>query len=314
MAYVAGELRPLYGVKETEYGKTPAGALDYYGELISATPNLEPNQSVEHWSGSRSYAPASCVFERWDPALRVQAQPRVPATGYEWMDGLVEGALGLATGTEALGRLPSYSMLVELTQGAAIGQYLYNGCKVNTLSLSVDKPGGRVLLDAELHASYISKVGAGRAVTGLQALTLGAGEAPPSSPPLQWRAPTTLVAGSSRTIYPQRLKVDVANNLQRQGGSVPGANSAGYSITTGLHEGRREITVEVELYLEDLVIMDEMLANQAVASLSTVIGGKTLTLQGGHYIVDGGAWPELRHDVMTQTVRMRFSSVAVAGV
>lgn len=314
MAYTAGELRPLYGVKETEYGKTPSGALDYYGELISAAPNIEPNQSIEYWSGGRSYAPASCVFERWDPALRVQVQPRVPATGYDWMHGLLEAALGAMSGTTPLDRLPSYSLLVELTQGAAIGQYLYNGCKVHSLSLSVDKPGGKVLLDAELHASYISKVGAARAVTGLQALTLGAGEAPPSSPPLQWRAPTTLVAGSSRTIYPQRLKVDIANNLQRQGGSVPGADSAGYSITTALHEGRREISAEVELYLEDLVIMDEMLANQSVASLSTVIGGKTITLQGGHYIVDGGAWPELRHDVMTQTVRMRFSSVAVAGV
>lgn len=313
MAYTAGELRPLYGVKETEYGKTPSGALDYLGELLSATPNIEPNQSIEYWSGGRSYAPASCVFERWDPALRVQVQPRVPATGYDWMDGLVEGALGTMNGTEALGRLPSYSMLVELTQGAAIGQYLYNGCKVHTLSLSVDKPGGRVLLDAELHASYISKVGAARAVTGLQALTLGAGAAAPSTPPLQWRAPTTLVAGSSRAIYPQRLSISIANNLQRQGGSVPGADSAGYSITTALHEGRREITAEVELYLEDLVIMDEMLANQSVASLSTVIGGQVITLQGGHYIVDGGSWPELRHDVMTQTVRMRFSSVAVAG-
>lgn len=314
MAYVPGELRPLYGVKETNYGVTPASALDYLGELLSATPNIEPNQSVEYWSGGRSYAPASCVFERWDPALRVQVQPRVPAAGYAWMDGLVEGALGLTSGTEALGRLPSYSMRVELTQGAVIGQYLYNGCKVNSLTISADKPGGRVLLDAELHASYISKVGAARAVTGLQALTLGAGEAPPSSPPLQWKAPTTLVAESSRTIYPQRLSISIANNLQRQGGSVPGADSAGYSLTTALHEGRREISAEVELYLEDLVIMDEMLANQAVASLSTVIGGKSVTLQGGHYIVDGGAWPELRHDVMTQTVRMRFSSVAVAEV
>lgn len=312
MAYTAGELRPLYGVKETNYGVTPSGALDYYGELISATPNIDPGQTVEHWSGSRSYAPASCVFERWDATLKVQVQPRVPAAGYDWRDGLLEGALGAMSGTTPLGRLPSYSMLVELTQGAVTGQYLYNGCKVNTLTLSVDKPGGRVLLDAELQASYVSKLGAARAVTGLQQLTLGAAEAPPSSPVLQWRSPTTLVAGSTRTIYPQRLSIAIANNLQRQGGNVPGADSAGYSITAALHEGRRDITAEVELYLEDLTYIDEMLRNQAVASMATTIGGKTVTLQDGHYIIDSGSWPELRQDVMTQVVRMRFSGISIA--
>ncbi|OPZ32179.1 MAG: hypothetical protein BWY99_02836 [Synergistetes bacterium ADurb.BinA166] len=312
MAYVPGELKALYGVKEVSYGVTPTSALDYLGELLSATPAIEPNQSVENWSGSRSYAPASCVFERWDPAVKVAVEPRVNMAGYDWLDGLMEGALGLATGTEALGRLPSYSILVELTQGSTLGQYLMNGAKVNSLTLSVDKPGGKVRLDAELWGQYLKKLGAARALTGLQALTVGANEAAPTTLPLQWKAPVTLNAGSSRTIYPQSLKFSIKNGLTRQGENKVGADAANYAVTGQLHEGKREITVEAELYLEDLVIFDELLANQAITSLATVIGGDTITFGSGHYIVDGGAWPELKNDVMTHNVKMRFSAVTLS--
>lgn len=315
MVYVPGELRPLYGVREIEYGKTPPDALAYLAELESVTPNIDANQLVEQWSGDRSYAPASCVFERWDPALKIIALPRAPSAGYDWRDGLIEGALGSIGGTSPLDRLPSYSMLVEMSQGAAnVGRYLYNGCKANTLALTVDKPGGRVVLEAELFASYITKVGASGAVTGLQELTLNVAEAAPSSsPPLQWKSPMTLEAGTTRTIYPQRIRLEVRNGMQRQGANVPGADGAGYALTAALHEGRREIAAEVELYLEDMITVDEMLANQSIGSLSTVIGGQEVTLRDGHYIVDADAWPALRHDVMTHTVRMRFSAVTIAG-
>jgi hypothetical protein len=312
MAYVPGELRPLYGVKEVSYGVTPTSTLDYFGELISASPAIDPNQSVEHWSGSRSYAPASCVFERWDPAVRVTVEPRVNMTGYDWLDGLMEGALGKVTGTEPLGRLPSYSMLLELTQGTAIGQYLMNGVKINQLTLSVDKPGGRIKLEAELFGQYLTKIGAARAVTGLQNLTLGANESAPTTLPLQWKAPVTINTGTARNIYPQNLKFTLKNELSRQGENKTGADSQNYAVTGQLHEGRRDITVEVELYLEDLVIFDELLANKSIASLSTQIGGDTITFQNGHYIVGTDAWPELKNDVMTHSVKMRFSAIALS--
>jgi len=312
MVYVPGELRPLYGVKEVSYGVTPTSTLDYFGELISASPAIDPNQSVEHWSGSRSYAPASCVFERWDPAVRVTVEPRVNMTGYDWLDGLMEGAMGKTMGTEPLGKLPSYSMLLELTQGTTIGQYLMNGVKVNQLILSADKPGGRIRLEAELYGQYLSKVGAARAVTGLQSLTLGSNESTPTTLPLQWKAPVTINTGTARTIYPQNLKFTIKNDLARQGENKIGADSLNYAVTGQLHEGRRDITVEVELYLEDLVIFDELLANKAITSLSTEIGGDVITFQSGHYIVDGSTWPEWRNDVMTHNVKMRFSAVALS--
>lgn len=312
MAYVPGELKPLYGVEESSYGVTPTSTLQYMGELLSATQAIEPNQSVENWSGSRSYAPASCVFERWDPTLKLQVEPRVNAASYDWLDGLMKGVLGTMTGTEALGRLPSYSLLVELTQGTTLGLYLMNGAKVNSVALSVDKPGGRVKLDAEVFGQYMKKLGASRTLTGLQALTVGANEAAPTTLPLQWKAPMNIVAGSSRTIYPQNWKATIKNALTRQGENKVGADGSNYSVTGQIHEGRREITVEAQLYLEDLVILDEMLANQAITSLSTVLNGDTITFTGGTYIVAPDSFPELKNDVMTHNVKMRFDAIALS--
>lgn len=312
MAYVPGELKPFYGKKETVYGQTPTASLDFLGEAIDATLKIDPHQTKDTWSDSRAYAPKSCVFEDEQAALQLSAQMHASTAGYDWRDGLVEMALGAMTGTSPLGRLPSYSLLVELTQGSNVGQYLFNGCKVKNLTIDVPNQGARPTFAAEVWARHARKVGADRVVTGLQSLTLGANEAVPTSAILQWKAPMTLVAGSSRTIYPQSWKLKVENNLQREQGGITGADSQNYAVARALHEGKLDIDFECDLYLEDLVIVDEMLANQAITSLSTSIGGNTLTLSNGHYKVDSGSWPTFRQDVLKHTVKLMFTGVSIA--
>lgn len=306
-----GDLKPFFGKKEAIYGTTPTGTLDFFGEAIDATLRIDPHQTKEVWSDSRAYAPSSCVFEQEDAAVQLNARLHAPAEGYDWRNGLVEGALGVMSGTTPLGRLPSYSMLVELTQGPVQGLYMFNGSKVKTLTVDVPNQGAKPLLTAEVWARKATKVGAGRAVTGLQQLTLGANGTIPASPALQWKAPVTLISGATRTIYPQSWKLIIENNLTRQQGSIVGADGKSYPCTQALFEGRLDISLEMMLYLEDLQIIDEMMVNQAVASWSTSIGGRTLSLLNGHYAVDSGAWPQFAQDTMQHTVKLMFTGVSL---
>lgn len=122
----------------------------------------------------------------------------------------------------------------------------------------------------------------------------------------------TPVSGSAVSIVPEPWSLKIGNNLVRQGDSKTGDDGNMYCLTGQLHEGRLQIELEATLYLEDDVRLQEMLANTAITSLSTVIGGKTITLNSGHHKVDGNAWPELKQDVMNHTLRMQFTSVTVA--
>lgn len=312
MAYVPGELKPFYGRKETVYGQTPTDTLNFIGEAVDAQFKIEPHQERDVWSDSRFYAPKSCVLTNEEAALQITAQLHEAVAGYDPLAGLIEGALGAVGGTSPLGRLPSYSMLVELTQGAVQGLYLFNGCKIKTLTIDVPSQGAKPLLQAEIWARHAEKVGAGRVVSGLQSLTLPAAPAPPSSPALQWKAPVTLISGASRTIYPQSWKLVIENGLQRQQGSIAGADGKHYACTQAIHEGEGQISLEQILYLEDLAFVDEMLGNQSIASWSTSFAGKTLALLSGHHKVEGGGWPQIKQDVMQQTVRTMHTGVTLA--
>jgi len=312
MAYVPGELKPFFGKKETVYGQTPTSSLDFLGMAVDAQFKHELHQTKDTWSESRFYAPKSCVLEQEEAAVQISARLLSPESGYDPIAGLIEGALGTAGGTSPLGRLPSYSMLVEITQGATQGLYLLNGGKVKSLTIDVPNQGARPLLQAEIWARHAEKVGAGRVVSGFQSLTLPAAPAVPNTYALQWKAPVTLISGATRTIYPQSWKLKIENNLSRQLGSLVGADGLTYACTQALFEGKGDISLEQVLYLEDLVFLDEMLANQAITSWSTAFAGKTLTLANGHYQLDSGAWPQFEQDVMQQTLKTMHTGATIA--
>jgi hypothetical protein len=181
--------------------------------------------------------------------------------------------------------------------------------------MSVAKPGDIILFDAEVLAQYACLVGGSppTTVTGLQSLTLGSQEASPSSVALQWAYPWTMTPNgvSPFTMYPESWKLTIKNNLARGPGSKTGADGAQYHLTEQLHEGVQDIELEAVLFVEDLVHITNMLANKKVDSLSTVIGGNTITLTNGNYVVDGGAWPELVQDIHKHTVKWRFTGVTV---
>lgn len=314
-AFTAGELKRLYWLEESNYGVTLASTeLKYGADLTSFNNGAEPNQEIEQHADSRAYAPASCVITRMDHGFKLkQAQVRAPISGYDWTKPLLYGAMGSAGGFSALGRLPSFSMLTGLTAGATSHYSIYSGCKVNSLSMSCERAGGRVMFEADVMAQYLARTTA-LALTGFQSKTLGSLGAIPAAAVLQWKAPFVITpsGGSARTVYPEPWTLRINNNLQRAGGAVTGADSNVYTITEQLHEGKAEIELEMKLYLEDLTAINEMLENTAVTSVSTVIGGKTITLGSGHHKVDGNAWPELKQDVMDQTLRFRFSTMTVA--
>lgn len=313
-AYAPGELKRLYWLDEVTHGTTPATAPQYGGEVQSVTPSFEPHQSFEVLSDAKQFSPAACVFEQIDAGFKIRSYARINASGYDWRDPLLRGALGAVGGISALGRLPSLSFLIELTRSTTYGRYLFNGCKVDKLVLTADRPGAKLLFEADVMAQYMTKcTGSPPAtVAGLQSLTLGTYEAVPTSALLQWKAPFTLNTGTPRTIYPQNWKLTIENHLVRQGESKTGADAAQYALTGQLHEGVQDVTFEADVYLEDLAAFDEMLANQAITSLATTIGGYTVTLGLGRYVVDSGALPELKQDVMTQHLKMKFSTLTVA--
>jgi|GEM_PF-4316291 len=310
-----GNLKSLYWLAESVYGTTPNTQQQFGLKTKSCTFKIDPGQLIDYWPDDKHYAQAACVNTLMEAAFSVKGNALVNASGYDWRQPLLEGALGALGGTSALGELPSYSMIVEDSKGSNYGRFLFNGCKVNQLVMSVTKPGDEILFEAEIMAQYAALAGGSppTAVTGLQSLTLGAQEAPPSSMVLQWAYPWTLTPNGVApfTIFPKSWKMTVKNNLTRGPGSKTGADGSQYHLTQQLHEGVQEIELEAVLFVEDLTHISNMLANKKVDSLSTQIGGNTIALTNGNYIVGSDSWPELVQDVHEHTVKWRFTGVTV---
>lgn len=308
MAHItAGDLLPIIQWNENTYG-TATGDPKYYGDVAEGggfTPTDTLNPYISWRYGGRSYDPANYVNRQLDAGFQASLEVRDVAG---WTD-ILKYALGGTTSapaTSPYGALPSRTaaFFIRKASGSHEGRR-YTGCKTDSLTVKCDQPGGIVRFEETVLAS--SAVGFSTVPSGTAWDPAGAA--------VQWTGGTKI---GSTTIYPQSFSLTISNGLERvhYPGSVTGVlGSPAY--TGAIIEGRREITLEMELWLEDLTYFDQSVSATATAATTVqlTLGAAVpykLTVTG--IVMREGQHDALIQDKQRQTVRLRCTEATMAAV
>lgn len=297
MAHItAGDLTPITIKTESTYG-TPTGDYILYGDVAEGgniTIKSTPNPYLSWRYGSRSYNPNNYVTQQNDAAFSASLEVR-DKSGWKQ---IIEYATG-AGGTSGDPLLASRYEVFYFKTGASLwAGYTFSGCKTDKLTISADAPGGIVKFEEEVMASQGGSAGL------VSALSVWSD----TSPAVQWMSGIT-VGGTE--IYPQSFKLSIANNLERK--LVP---NNGTAITGALLEGRREIELEVDVWMEDLTKTIGNINNSTVNNIVMTLGITNkvrLTMSGVKYMADGNNTPIVQ-DKQRQTLRYRVANIAVETV
>jgi hypothetical protein len=297
--YTAGDLKTLLYVEEVTYGITPSTGWKYGTEVTKIVRKDDIGQYVNWWPDNRSPSNQAMVSQKLDAAFTVSGNERVRT---DMLSPLIAGAFGSSSGTSELGAIPSYSIIINV----AGVRWLYNGCKVDSLTINFADAHSVVDFTAEIIARSCVKM-SGNDITGLQTVTVTDPATPKSTSPGAQIGAITLEA---ETIYPISGSISIKNNLIRERGNII-VSSVIYPCVVTLYEGRRELQAEYDLYLKDVTYLDDMLANVNVSESEVTIGTSVITFNNGHYIVDSSSWPEFVQDQMKQKLRFNFEGAEI---
>lgn len=292
----AGDLTPVTIREENTYG-TPTGDSILYGDVAEGgsftfTDTANPYLSWRY--GSRSFSHDNYVTQQKDAGFKASLEVR----DIEGWERIIEYATG-AGGTSGDPLLPTRTEMIGVRTGAnQYNERIYYGCKTDRLTIRADAPGGVVLFDEEALAS--------RSVPA----TLGADTAwADNSPAVQWMNGITI---DGNEMYPQSFSLSIANNLARN--RVP---NNGDAITGALLEGRREIELEFDVWMEDLNTIAASINNADISGDIIITLGLTnpvtLTLSGCRWMSDGTN-PDLIQDKQREKLKIRVGDITVSTV
>lgn len=292
MAHItAGDLYPIVTQTELSYGTEPSSPTGtYYGDVAeggSFTPMDTPNPHVSYTYGSRGYDPFNYATTQKDAGFRVTLEAKDDNSS-AWAN-IITNAINGTNRTE----------LIQVKTSAGYRGRKYMGVMTDQLVISCDEPGGIVKYEETCLASY------SKPISGLISATQL-----PSGHSTQWLGGA--VIDNTTTIYPQSFKISFNNNLQRV--RVPG--SAGEGAKTGaLIMGRREITCEMDIWMEDLAFMNDAMDNDRnTTDIAIVLGNQykmKLTMQ---YVGWMDCNPDFVQDKQKQTIRFRCNSMTATHV
>lgn len=309
MAYLPGELQNLFYVPEASYGVTPATALTWGARLLSVAPKYDRKKQFDPLPESRSSYGTVC-----DGALEagatVRAYAKAASGGYDWRNLWAVYALGSTSGLAD--HLGSFSMQVAQKVGSSYRRNLYNGCKLNRLSIAGTGVGLPLEFEGEVVAQCIA-ASTSKAFTGLQSVTVGADPAEITSAELKWVGTLQYNLGSGLTdLRPDSWKLTVDNHLEAQPGVLPGSSGGPYALAAGagINEGLRDIVFEWTQQAADETFVNARLADTAVTAVTVPVGANTVTLSEGAW--DDGSLPERVQGLYKETHRLRFRTLSIA--
>lgn len=298
MAHItAGDLSPVTYLIENEYG-TPAGTAQYYADVAEGgkfTIQDNSNPYLAWRYGSRSFDPADYVTQQMDAAFSAILEVR-DALGW---DRIIEYAVGTGGGTAPYGPLPSRTEQIHVrTDRNAWQGRAYHGCKTDSLTIKADAPGSIVQFEESVLASYAED----------DDLLAPLGPWVSGTPAVQWLSGAKI---GLVQVYPQSFSISVSNALGR---SYKPTN--GQAITGALLEGRREITAEFDLWMEDLANIRASIANASVSNIELTLGIAApvkITLTGVRWMADGD-YSDLVQDKQREKLKFRAAGMVAAAV
>lgn len=297
----AGDIHPLGYKSETTYGTPVGNTWDYYADLKgdsgSFTPTDNPNPHVAWRSGSRAYDAGDYVATNKEAGFNDVLE--VANIGN--FERILQNALGAAS-TAGTPRLPSRTVQFRVTTPTATispNSLVYYGCKTDRLEIRADQPGGIIELDETVLASYCEPT-----------INNTARIATPTDPAVQWIGGVTI---GNNTIYPQNFRISINNNLGRVKGPVT-AND-GQAGTVALTEGRLEMELQMDVWMEDLQYIAESGATFDAGAASTItlnIGGESgRNIQMTVRPMADGQHPSIIQDKQMETVRYRVIAMSI---
>lgn len=301
MAHItAGDLVPLMQWNESTYG-TPTGNPLYYADIAEGggfTPSDTLNPYISWRYGNRSFDQYNYVNQQLDAGFQASLEVR-DIEG--WAD-IVKYAWGAQSPnfnpeTKPYGSLPSRSEAFLIRTGLSTYEgRRYTGCKTDSLTISCDEPGGIVKFEETVLAGSATAYN-----TPPAGLSSGDWQSE-ASPAVQWTGPVT-IAGAE--VYPQSFKLTINNNLERV--RVPGSPA----YTGALIEGRREMILELDLWMEDLAYMRSAMDTAAESTRLVVfeLGEQNpYEVNVSGIIMREGQHSALIQDKQKQTVRLRCNA------
>jgi hypothetical protein len=304
--YTAGELDALYYIAESVYGTTPTGAQVFGGDLISLKPDVSLGKQFVVQGSNRSFG--TTTKGPYKAGFRAQLYNR---SAVSWRTLFAAYAFGSTTGLAD--HLGSFSALVGKKVGANYFYNMYNGCKINKLTISSEKPGMPFVFDAEVFAQWVT-ASTSKTFAGLQAVTMGAYPAEPAKPIDTWLTgiQINLAAGGLAAFPVKSFSLTVDNHLSRQPGLKTGADAKQYPLEAGqaINEGERDIIFEYAIDSTNETYTNSKLADQAVTALTIKIGTYTITLSGGAW--EANDLPELKQALMEESGKIRFNAMSIA--
>jgi hypothetical protein len=303
-AYTAGEWQYGRYIAESAYGTILTGALSWMGELIDwqDTSNHKVNPVVH--SGSRSFGqieagPYECGF-------RARYHAKVGAWKPYWM---VYGCGATGALTDHLG---SFTSLFDMYNGTDHAYLAFNGCKVDKARIIAPGPGKFLEFETDVLAQWHFPSDADKALTGLQAVTMGADPTPPSTAPLSWagNAQINIAGDGAADIYLQSWNLTVDQHLEREFGIKTGADAAKYPLTVAMHEGLRDIIFEAELVAQNQTYANAKKNNSLITALTLGVDTDTITLANGRLMRDD--FPAYKQGINRESIKIRFPTLTVA--
>lgn len=304
----AGNVGYLHYVAESSYGTIPTGVLSWGMDITSFTQTANFN-TEEYWiPASRSYN--STTRGPYDIGYTAKGYSRVSTTSATFLNFFALYGMGATNGTTAE-TIPDFT--TQMNEVVSTNNYysFFPGCKIDKLTISTEGPGMPYVFEIDVLAQYVEKE-TSKDVTGIQTVTVGANPTAPTGAVLRWNAVSqiNLAAGGLANWYPKNWKLTIDNHLERQYGHKTGGDAAIYPVTVALNEGIRDITFECELWHEAETYTDAKIANSAVTAITLTIDGAVLTLNNGYFVADD--YPELKHDLMTEPIKIKFKSISIA--
>jgi hypothetical protein len=309
-----GELQELYWIGETVYGTTPATALIWGCDLISAKDDTDTQRAFNMISGSRAFGSTTRGMIKC--GFTTKGYARLVSGAYDWTKFFALNALGaLAAVTD---RLPSFSSQVSIKQtalgGAITYQYfLYNGCKLSKLVLSGDNVGQPIVWDATVMARWVT-YSATKGFTGLQTVTVGADPADPNTAtPVCWTTPHQYNlngAGYVTTLRPRSWKLTIDNHCVPMPGQVLGADAIYYEVAQTIEEENRDIILEVTLPAQDQTFETAKRLGQVMTGFKIQVDAKVITLGTGYF--EENDFPTYKQGLNDETFKIRFQTITIA--
>lgn len=304
--YTAGELDALYYIAESVYGTTPTGAQVFGGDLISLKPDVSMGKQYVVQGSNRSFG--TVTKGPYKAGFKAQLYNRAAVS---WRTLLAAYAFGSTTGlTDHLG---SFSALIAKKVGANYFYNMYNGCKINALKISAEKPGEAFVFDLDVFAQWVTP-STSKTFAGLQAVTMGAYPAEPAKPIDTWLTGVQInIAAGGLAAFPiKRFSLTVDNHMSRQPDLKTGADSVQYPLEAGqaINEGERDIIFDYSIDSSNETCTNSKLADQAITALTIKIGSYTTTLSGG--VWEANDLPEIKQALMEEGGKIRFNALSIA--